>query len=192
MPPRRIVIVGCSGSGKSTLARKLARQLGLPVVHLDVLYYLPGWKKSSLAGFHARVAAAHGGDAWISEGNFASWTFAIRLSRADAIIALERPRWLCLWRVVWRAVAERRKRPDLPFGCREQIDRDLLDFIWNYGKVGGPEMEAARRDYGPAIPMIRLRSDREIAAFLASPQFPAMEAVMATGSSGGLREGAGS
>ena len=184
MPPRRIVIVGCSGSGKSTLARTLAQQLGLAIVHLDVLYYLPGWKKSSLTEFRARVAATHGGDAWISEGNFASWTFDIRLSRAEAIIALERPRWLCMWRVVWRAVAERRNRPDLPFGCREQIDRDLLDFIWNYGKVGGPEMEAARRDYGPAIPVIRLRSDREIAAFLASPQFPGTEAVMATGSNG--------
>src|ERR1700722_5760624 len=115
MPPRRIVIVGCSGSGKSTLARKLARQLGLPVVHLDVLYYLPGWKKSSLAEFRARVAAAHGGDAWISEGNFASWTFAIRLSRADAIIALERPRWLCLWRGVLGAAAWARKTPPPPF-----------------------------------------------------------------------------
>jgi adenylate kinase family enzyme len=170
MPPQRIVIVGCSGSGKSTLARKLARQLGLPVVHLDVLYYGPGWKKSSVTEFRTRITAAHRGEAWISEGNFASWTFEIRLPRAEAIKALERPRWLCLWRVVWRAVAERRNRPDLPLGCREQIDRDLVDFIWNYGKVGRLEMEAARFDYGPNVPMVRLNGDREIAAFLASPE----------------------
>jgi adenylate kinase family enzyme len=186
MPPQRIVIVGCSGSGKSTLARKLGQQLGLPVVHLDVLYYLPGWKKSSMAEFRTRVAAAHGGDAWVSEGNFATWTFDIRLPRAEAIIALERPRWLCMWRVVWRAVAERRNRPDLPLGCREQIDRDLVDFIWNYGMVGGPQLEAARLDYGPATPVIRLRSDREIAAFLASPQFPMWAPITATASDGGL------
>jgi hypothetical protein len=101
------------------------------------------------------------------------------LPRAEAIIALERPRWLCLWRVVWRAVAERRNRPDLPLGCSEQIDRDLVDFIWNYGKVGRPQMEAARLDHGPAVPVVRLKGDREIAAFLASPRFPTVPAIMA-------------
>ena len=59
MPPQRIVIVGCSGSGKSTLARKLGLLLGLPVVHLDVLHFFPGWKRASLAEFRARVTEAH-------------------------------------------------------------------------------------------------------------------------------------
>ena len=172
MPPQRIVIVGCSGSGKSTLARKLGLRLGLPVIHLDVLHYLPGWKRANLDAFRARVLEAHKGEAWISEGNFATWTFDIRLPRADAVIALERPRWLCLWRVFWRAAAERRNRPDLPFGCPEQIDRDLVDYIWNYRKVGRPEIEAARLAYGRAAPIVRLYGDREIAAFLASPRFP--------------------
>ena len=98
MQPQRIVIVGCSGSGKSTLARKLGLRLGLPVVHLDVLHYLPEWKRASLADFRARITEAHRGEAWISEGNFASWTFDIRLPRAEAFIVLDRPRWLCLWR----------------------------------------------------------------------------------------------
>ena len=180
MPPRRIVIVGCSGSGKSTLARNLGMQLGLPVVHLDVLYYRPGWKKSSEAEFREQVAAAHRGEAWISEGNFATWTFDVRLSRAEAIIVLQRPRWLCLWRVIWRAIAERRNRPDLPLGCTEQIDRDLLSFIWNYGKVWAPGMESARLEYGPRAPVVRLNSDREIAAFLASPKFPPIDAILTT------------
>ena len=181
MSIQRIVIVGCSGSGKSTLARKLGTRLGLPVVHLDVLYYGPRWRKSTQAAFRQRVAAAHRGEAWISEGNFASWTFDIRLPRAEAVIILERPRWLCLWRVVWRAVAERRNRSDLPVGCAEQIDRDLVTFIWNYRKVGGPEMEAARLEYGPATRVVRLESDGAIAAFLASPQFPELALVAPDG-----------
>ena len=128
MPPQRIVVVGCSGSGKSTLARKLGQRLALPVVHLDVLHYLPGWTRASLADFRDRVTKAHQGEAWISEGNFASWTFDIRLPRAEALVALDRPRWPCLWRVFRRAAMERDNRPDLPNGCAEQIDHDLLDY----------------------------------------------------------------
>ena len=172
MPPQRIVVVGCSGSGKSTLARKLGQRLALPVVHLDVLHYLPGWKRASLADFRDRVTKAHQGEAWISEGNFASWTFDIRLPRAEALIVLDRPRWLCLWRVFRRAALERDNRPDLPNGCAGQIDHDLLDYIWNFRKVGGPEIEAARLKHGPSVPVLRLSRNRDVSAFLASLQFP--------------------
>ena len=117
---------------------------------------------------------AHQGDAWISEGNFASWTFDIRLPRAEAIIMLERPRWLCLWRVVRRAALERRNRPDLPLGCPEQVDRDLLDYVWNFGKVGGPEIEARLTRLRSGAPA---RRNREVSTFLASPQFPLAQAM---------------
>jgi adenylate kinase family enzyme len=178
MQPRRIVIVGCSGSGTSTLARKLGLRLALPVVHLDVLHYLPGWQRASLADFRERVTEAHRGEAWISEGNFASWTFDIRLPRAEALIVLERPRWLCLSRVFRRAAMERHNRPDLPFGCPEQIDRDLLEYIWNFEKVGGPQIEAARLNHGPMVPVLRLSRNSEVSAFLSSPQFAAPQPVV--------------
>ena len=133
-------------------------------------------ERASLADFRARVTEAYRGEAWISEGNFASWTFDIRLPRAEAFMVLELSRWLCLWQVIRRAAIERRNRTDLPLGCPEQIDPDLLEYIWNFGKIGRREIEVARLNHGPSVPVLRLGRNREVSAFLSSPQFSPAQA----------------
>jgi len=126
---RRIVILGNAGSGKSTLARRLGARLGFPVVHLDVLFWEPDWKEPDNEAFRARVGAAIAGDAWVSDGNYLSRTFDLRLPRADLVIWLDTPRLTCLWRVLVRS-ALARPRPDLPAGCEERLfDREFLDFL---------------------------------------------------------------
>ena len=52
----RIMIIGCGGSGKSTLARQLGQKLNMPVVHLDQLWWLPGWVERDRESFDALLA----------------------------------------------------------------------------------------------------------------------------------------
>lgn len=163
---QRVVILGCSGSGKSTLAVKLGQRLGLPVVHLDLLYWEPGWQVPDPDDFLARTAAALAGGRWVSEGNYRE-TFPLRLPHADAVIVLDTPRRLCLWRVLRRSVFERGKRPDLPAGCPEHTNWALLKFIWRFSRRTWPRIEAARIEFGADVPVTRLRGRREVAAFLA-------------------------
>lgn len=40
---KHIAIIVCSGAGKSTFARELGAITGLEVIHLDRLYWKPGW-----------------------------------------------------------------------------------------------------------------------------------------------------
>ena len=163
---RRIVVLGCPGSGKSTLARQIGEHLGLPVIHLETLYWLPGWRAPPQGAHRPAFAAVFAQNAWISEGNFIE-TFDLRLPRADLVIILEPPRWLCLWRAFRRALRERRDRPDLAAGCPEQLDWRLLRQIWRYDATGRPALEAALAANGrDDLPVIRLRSDAEVAAFL--------------------------
>jgi adenylate kinase family enzyme len=168
---RRIAIIGCSGGGKSTLATALGERLRLPVVHLDVLFWRPGWVESEPAAFRARVAEALAGDAWISEGNFITGISDLRFPRADAIVWIEQPRLICLWRAIARVIKHRRTpRPDMAAGCAERFDLAFYRYIWTWDALTRPRMDAAIAAYGAAARVVRLRGDGEISAFLASAE----------------------
>ena len=55
MPP--IMIIGGPGPGKSTRARSLGQKPGLPVVHLDPLFWEPGWGQREPAQIQAQIQA---------------------------------------------------------------------------------------------------------------------------------------
>jgi adenylate kinase family enzyme len=164
---RRVLIIGNSGGGKSTLARRLGQKLGLPVIHLDVLFWKPGWVESDRDDYRRRVLAALEAPEWICDGNFTS-TFGLRMALSDTIVWIDQPRLLCLIRAIWRAVTYRDGgRPDMAEGCREKIDFEFYSFIWTYDRKVRPLLEAALAEHGAHAQIVRLRSDREIADFLA-------------------------
>ena len=166
---RRVIVVGSQGSGKTSLSRSLGRKLGLPVVHLDVLYWRPGWNPSDKASFRLRVAEEIAGDAWVIDGSFSGLAFDLTLARADTLVVIDRPRWLCQWRILWRSAFDRdTTRPDLPEGCPEQFDWKLMKEAWRYDTERVPIIEAERLQYGPDVPVVRLRRDRDIQGFLES------------------------
>ena len=166
---RRIIVVGSQGSGKTSLALKLGRKLGLPVIHLDVLYWRPGWKASDTASFRVRVAEAIAGDEWVVDGSFSGLAFDLTLARAETLVVIDRPRWLCQWRILLRSAFDRdTTRPDLPEGCPEQFDWKLMREAWRYNGERAPVIEAERKQYGAGVPVVRLSSDRDIADFLDS------------------------
>ena len=130
----RILIIGCSGSGKSTLARALKEKLGLPVVHLDQLWWKPGWKNVTVEEFDSRLAMALNMDRWIIDGNY-SRTMEVRLAKCDTIIYLDFSRWACLLGMCQRILSSRGKtRPDMSDGCPERFSWEFVRWIWNFNK----------------------------------------------------------
>ena len=67
---QRVAILGSGGAGKSVLAAAIAERTGLPVVHLDVLYWKPGWTPPPPEEFAAALDDAVAKDRWILDGNF--------------------------------------------------------------------------------------------------------------------------
>ena len=130
----RIMIIGCGGSGKSTLARQLGEKLRLPVVHLDQLFWRPGWVSISKDEFDRLHEAALAEEKWIMDGNF-DRTIPKRLQRCDTVIYLDFSRFACLMGVLKRVLTTYGKvRPDMGEGCPERIDLDFLKWVWNFNK----------------------------------------------------------
>jgi adenylate kinase family enzyme len=162
----RIAVIGCSGGGKSTLTRKLAERTGLPVVHLDVVFWRPGWVESDDASFRERLSEALAGGRWITDGNFMRMG-DLHIAGAQLIVWVDQPRGLCIRRALIRALREHgRKRADMAEGCEERIDLAFLKYIWNWNRNTRPGVEAALARLAPDTPVVRLTSDRVVADWL--------------------------
>lgn len=136
----RIAVIGSPGSGKSTLARKLGERLNIPVVHLDRLFWRAGWVELSSAAFAEKVRDAVCTERWVLDGNFGS-TQHIVLPAADAIVWLDLPRHVCLWRAATRLCKYLgRTRPDLPDGCPEKLDFEFFEYIWTFHEHARPRI----------------------------------------------------
>jgi adenylate kinase family enzyme len=137
---RRILVLGPSGSGKTYLSCHLGQQLDLPVIHLDALFWRPGWISTPQPVWREHVESLIRAERWIMDGTYES-TLALRLPAADAVIVINRSRWLCLWDVARRTFACRNKaRPDAPPG--QPLDRPFLRYIWHYRDKTGPQVDA--------------------------------------------------
>ena len=149
---KKAIIIGCPGSGKSTFARKLQSVTGLPLHHLDLIY----WKSDRtivpreefLEKLHQIMAQGQ----WIIDGNYAS-TMEMRMQACDTVVFLDYPPELCL------AGAQERKgkaRPDLPWVESNDLDdSEFMEYIRKFHELNRPTILSLLEKY----------SDKEIIIF---------------------------
>jgi adenylate kinase family enzyme len=164
----RVVVTGIAGSGKSTFAVALARKTGLPVVHLDLHFWKPGWVEPSEDEWRTVQQRVLAGDAWIADGNYRE-TLALRLKVADTLVVLDMPWWLCAGRAVLRGFRMPGELPEGSTYTRWQRLRDesrLAVLIWR-NRHSEPESE--RRivaEHGQHLAVHVLKSKRSVNEFL--------------------------
>ena len=162
---RRVLVIGSGGAGKSTFARRLAQCTGLPLIHLDAIYWRPGWVKTAKEEWAKTVANLIAGERWVMDGNYGG-TLEQRLAACDTVVFLDLPRSVCLWRVAVRRVRHRRNsRPDMREGCPEQLTWDFVRWIWGYPVERRPKILQRLSSLDGGRRVFVLRSGGEVESF---------------------------
>ena len=132
---KKIIVIGCPGSGKSTFSRALHTKTGIPLYHLDMMYWNEDRTVVPKELFHERLKCALEKDEWIIDGNYSS-TMEMRMSLCDTVIFLDFPTEICL-----EGIKERcgKKRSDIPW-VEMGEDAEFTEFVKSFAKEQKPKI----------------------------------------------------
>lgn len=132
---KRVIVIGCPGSGKSTFSRALHHKIGIPLYHLDRMYWNVDRTTVEKSVFLERLSAVLAKDEWILDGNYGS-TMERRMAACDTVIFLDYPSSICL-----DGIKERRGKPrsDMPWTETEE-DAEFIEFIKSYNEQQRPRV----------------------------------------------------
>ena len=134
---RRAIIIGCPGSGKSSFARSLHEATGLPLVHLDCLYWREDRTTVPEEEFDRLLDEVMQGETWLIDGNYQR-TMERRLRVADTVFFLDLPTEVCLEGIRAR---QGQSRSDMP-GVETETDEELLSFVQAFAEKSRPAILA--------------------------------------------------
>jgi adenylate kinase family enzyme len=166
-----VLVIGLAGAGKSTFSRALSAQTGLPVIHLDVHYWKPGWIKPSESEWREKQRDLLAGPIWIADGNDPA-SLDLRLERADTVVHLETPWWTCAGCALFRGL--RKPVGEMPAGCNDSAIRRLRDewrlvgTICRHRRLEPEHARALIAHRGRDMAVYRIGSKREARSFLSA------------------------
>ncbi|MEJ3656970.1 adenylate kinase [Actinomycetes bacterium KLBMP 9759] len=149
---KRVVLLGRGGAGKSRLAAKLGALTGLPVVHLDDVFWTAGLTPTSPEAWTAAQEELVRQEAWIADGDLGPYdVLDVRLRAADTVVVLD----FSLPRCAWRAVR------------RSRENADFWRWVVTYRRRWRPQILDAVRRSAPDADVHVLRTPRAVRTFLA-------------------------
>ena len=139
---KKVIVIGCPGSGKSTVSRALHDKTGIPLYHLDMMYWNADKTTVEKSVFLERLTAVLEKNKWIIDGNYAS-TMELRMAACDTVIFLDYPLYVCL-----DGIKERHGKPrsDMPWIETEE-DAEFIEFIKSYNEQQKPKVLELLKKY---------------------------------------------
>lgn len=154
---KKVIVIGCPGSGKSWFSRALHDKTGIPLYHLDLMYWRADRTTVDKVVFRERLRSTIEKEEWIIDGNYGS-TMEMRMEACDTVFFLDYPVEVCL-----AGVEDRRgkPRPDMPW-VETEGDEEFIAFIKNYGTDSRPKvMELLGRYSDKNIVIFKTRAEAD-------------------------------
>ena len=139
---KKIIVIGCPGSGKSVFSRALHVKTGIPLYHLDMMYWNADKTVVEKGVFRARLSAALDRDEWIIDGNYGS-TMEQRIAACDTVFFLDYPLEVCLDGIKSRVG---KPRDDMPW-VETEMDEEFVGFVKSYNSESRPKVLALLDKY---------------------------------------------
>ena len=160
---KKVIVIGCPGSGKSVFSKKLNKITGIPVFHLDMMFWNADGTTVERDIFHGKLSEVLKADEWIIDGNYIS-TMEQRIKLADTIILLDLDTNLCVENALARSKKERQSDMAAGFDV-SKISQEFLDYIAKFKESTLPRIMAYYETYKNEKEFIILKSYKEIDEF---------------------------
>ena len=161
---KKVIVIGCPGGGKSTFSRALQTVTGLPLHHLDQLYWNADRTAVSEDILEERIGNVLQQDAWILDGDYHR-TLEMRLRACDTVFFLDYSAEICLAGITARLGV---KRPDMPW-VEEKPDPELFELIHAYSLEKKPDILRLLQQY-PEKQIVIFRDRDDASSYLLNLQ----------------------
>ena len=124
---KQVIILGSPGSGKSYFGSRLCEITGIPLYHLDLLWWNPDRTHVERDVFDQRLAEIIDNDVWIIEGDY-SRTYETRVRNCDTIVFLDFSVQQCLEGLKDRIGKVRDDIPFIDYEINEEMHEAVIEY----------------------------------------------------------------
>lgn len=158
---KRIIVIGPGGSGKSYFSKHLAALSGLPLYHLDNIFWNSDKTHISREEFDEKLQKILKQDTWIIDGDYTR-TLEVRMKSADTVYFLDFPSAVALQGAESRIG---KPRSDIPF-IEDEFDPEFKQWIIDWYSNKLPIVRSLLEKYKDSKSIVVFKSREEMNHYL--------------------------
>lgn len=158
---KRILVIGCPGAGKTYFAKKLKEITGLPVIHMDNLYWNKDKTSISTEELENKLLPYLKEESWIIDGNYHN-TLKLRLEYATDVFFMKMSREECIEGILERID---QVRDDIPWVETKKDAVELINWTIDYEERTKAQEEDLLKEF-PNVKVHILNSREEANQYL--------------------------